>query len=163
MKLRNGQTMGETKRRRQRALLELVRTAPLSTQHEIQRRLAELGHDATQSTISRDLEELGLVRVRDGEGRLRYTLATEAATAAASGRLKSMLNEYAVSIESSGNLVVIVTPPGAANPLADAMDHVPVDGVVGTVAGDNTILVIAREGVRGSLVAERLRKIGGIG
>jgi transcriptional regulator of arginine metabolism len=150
------------KRNRQRAILELVRRTPLSSQHEIQEELARAGHDATQSTISRDLEELGLVRVRDAEGRLRYALPNEAAGSAVAGRLRMLLSEFIVSIEASGNLVVAVTPPGAANAVAEAIDHAAVEGVLGTVAGDNTILVISKEGVKGKTLADRLRQIGGL-
>jgi transcriptional regulator of arginine metabolism len=150
------------KRNRQRALFELVRRMPMSSQHEIQQELARIGHDATQSTISRDLEELGLVRVRDPEGRLRYALPTEAAATAVASRLRMLLSEFVVSVEASGNLVVAVTPPGAANAVAEAIDHAAVDGVLGTVAGDNTILIIAKEGVKGKAVADRLRELGGL-
>jgi transcriptional regulator of arginine metabolism len=151
------------KRNRQRALLELVGRMPLSSQHEIQEELARGGHDATQSTISRDLEELGLVRVRDPEGRLRYALPTEAVSTAVASRLRMQLAEFGMSIEASGNLVVAVTPPGAANAVAEAIDHAAVEGILGTVAGDNTILIIAKEGVKGKAVSDRLREIGGIG
>jgi transcriptional regulator of arginine metabolism len=151
------------KRNRQRALLELVGRMPLSSQHEIQEELARGGHDATQSTISRDLEELGLVRVRDPEGRLRYALPTEAVATAVASRLRMLLAEFVMSIEASGNLVVAVTPPGAANAVAEAIDHAAVEGILGTVAGDNTILIIAKEGVKGKAVSDRLREIGGIG
>ncbi len=150
------------KRNRQRALLELVRRMPMSSQHEIQQELARIGHDATQSTISRDLEELGLVRVRDTEGRLRYALPTEAAATAVATRLRMLLSEFVISVEASGNLVVVVTPPGAANAVAEALDHAAVDGILGNVAGDNTILIIAKEGVKGKAVAERLRELGGL-
>jgi transcriptional regulator of arginine metabolism len=150
------------KRQRQRALVELVTRQPLSTQHEIQQELARLGHDATQSTISRDLEEMGLVRVRDPEGRLRYALPTEAAAASVAHRVKTLIAEFVVSIEASGNVVVATATPGAANAVAEAIDHAAVEGVLGTVAGDNTILIVAAEGVKGKAVAKRLRQIGGL-
>ncbi|HXF57472.1 MAG TPA: arginine repressor [Actinomycetota bacterium] len=152
----------ELKRRRQRALLDLVRREPLSTQEEIREALARLGFEATQSTISRDLEEMGLVRVRDAQGRMRYARPGEAGTAAAVARLRTLLAEFVERIEASGNLAVVTTPPGAANAVAEAIDHAGVEGVLGTVAGDNTILVVAREGVRGRAVAERLRALAGL-
>jgi transcriptional regulator of arginine metabolism len=142
------------KRARQQALLDLVRRERVSSQEEIRRRLARMGHRATQSTISRDLEELGLVRVR-GEGGPRYALPNGDAHPAPP--LPSLLREFAVEVASSGNLVVVKTPPGAANAVAEAIDRAGMDDVVGTVAGDDTILLVVREGVRGATVARRIR------
>ena len=150
------------KRQRQRLLLDLVRRMPLSTQHEIQQELARLGHDATQSTISRDLEELGVVRIRDAGGRLRYALPTEAVAARVASRLRVLMAEFVASVESSGNLVVVRTASGAASAVAEALDVAAVEGVLGTVAGDNTILIVAREGVKGKAVAARLKEMGGL-
>jgi transcriptional regulator of arginine metabolism len=149
------------KRQRQQALLELVRDVPLASQREIRRRLAERGYEATQSTISRDLEELGLVRLRDGSGRLRYAAPGEVGPSSNGIRLRAVLSELALSIEPSGNIVVVTTPPGGASVVAEAIDRSGVEGILGTVAGDNTILVVAREGVRGRTVARRLRDLAG--
>ena len=151
------------KRQRQQALLDLVRREALSSQHQITERLVRLGHEATQSTVSRDLEELGLVRVRDEAGRLRYAPPEQAGPAQVPvPRLRALLGEFAISIEASGNLVVVATPPGTAGVVAEAIDREDVPGVLGTVAGDNTILVVAREGVRGRTIATRLRALGGL-
>jgi transcriptional regulator of arginine metabolism len=150
------------KRQRQQAILELVRREPLGSQVEIQTRLAVFGHPATQSTISRDLDELGLVRVRDGRGHLRYAEPTEATAQASASRLRMLLQEFLVSIEPSGTLALAVTPPGAANAVAEAIDHAGIEGVLGTVAGDNTILIVAKEGTKGSTVARRVKQAGGM-
>jgi transcriptional regulator of arginine metabolism len=150
------------KRQRQHALLQLVRQEPLSSQQEIRDRLASLGHAATQSTISRDLEELGLVRVRDPRGRLHYAPPEEARASGATTRLRAVLGEFVASVESSGNLVVVVTSPGTASAVAEVIDKAGVEGVLGTVAGDNTVLVVAREGAKGGTLAGRLRELAGV-
>ena len=150
------------KRQRQQALLELIGREALSSQHQITERLTRLGHDATQSTVSRDLEELGLIRVRDDLGRLRYAAPDARPSLVPVPRLHALLAEFATSIEASGNLVVVSTPPGTAGLVAEAIDREGVPGILGTVAGDNTILVVAREGVKGRTVAGRLRRLGGL-
>jgi len=149
------------KRQRQQAIRDLVARTHLRSQEEIRERLQTLGYPATQSTISRDLEEMGLVRVRDGDGHLRYALP-EQAGGAPRASARALLSEFALSVEVSGNLVLVKTPPGAANAVAEGLDRGAVDGVLGTVAGDNTILVVVREGVPGSDVAAALRELAGL-
>jgi transcriptional regulator of arginine metabolism len=149
------------KRQRQQALLDLVRTESLSSQDEIASRLEHLGYPATQSTISRDLDELGLVRMRDSDGRLRY--ATPDNGGSNGGRhIRSILREFARSVEHSRNLVLVRTPPASAMPVARALDASEVDGIMGTVAGDDTIIVVIREDVRARDVAASLRSMAGL-
>ena len=148
------------KRARQQALTELVRTQPLASQHEIQARLSEIGHEATQSTISRDLEELGLVRIRDADGNLRYGQPNDTAALGAASRLRTLLSEFLISVDASGNLVVLKTTPGAANAVADVLDRAGVEGLLGTIAGDDTVLLIAAEGTRGHSLAKRMAELG---
>ena len=143
------------KTRRQQAILSLVAGERLSSQHEIRARLKELGLDATQSTISRDVEELGLARVHDSEG-LRYVVPGNGSNGG-TVRLRRLLDEFALSFTPSGNLLVIRTPPGAAAALAEGLDHVSFSEVAGTVAGDNTILIVASEGTGARDVERRLR------
>ena len=146
------------KRQRQRALLELLRREPLGSQEEIRRRLAALGHSATQSTISRDLEELGLVRLRDTKGRLRYA---EPVNGNGGGHvsLQELLQEFASGVDTAGNLLLVKTQPGAAGAVAEGLDRAAIDGVVGTVAGDDTILVVMRSQNAGRRVARSLREM----
>jgi len=152
------------KRQRQRALMELVRHEPLGSQEQIRKRLGELGFDATQSTISRDLEELGLVRIRDGGGHLRYAELAEGN--GSNGHhlppLEALLREFALAVEASGNIVLVKTPPGAANAVAQGLDQSTVDGLLGTVAGDDTILIVATSGPAGRSLAAKLREIAGL-
>ncbi|HEX9824827.1 MAG TPA: arginine repressor [Actinomycetota bacterium] len=147
------------KRQRQQTILDLVRAEPLSSQTAILERLHMRGFDVTQPTVSRDLDELGLARIRDADGYLRYSVPEDAAPVGGVGRLRRLLGEFALSMQASGSLVVIHTPPGAANAIALVLDQVGVEGVIGTVAGDDTILVIGREGTRGRTVLSRLQAI----
>ena len=153
------------KRQRQAALLDLVRREPLGSQEGIRTRLRELGYDATQSTISRDLEELGLVRIRDGEGHQRYAELADAAGTNGNHHappLQGLLREFALAVETSGNLVLVKTPPGAANALAQGLDTTTLDGLLGTVAGDDTILVVAKSAPAGKSLATTLREMAGL-
>lgn len=115
------------KEERQRAILELVRDRPVQTQHELARRLTERGLAATQATISRDIQELGLVRTGSG-----YRASTPV----------SAVSELVLSVAQVEFLAVIRTPPGTANLVARAIDEAALQGVAGTVAGDDTILVV---------------------
>jgi transcriptional regulator of arginine metabolism len=137
---------GAVKTKRQQAILSLVARERLASQEEIRGRLAILGLDATQSTISRDVEELGLARVHDADG-LRYVVPGGGDEPGPLRLLKHLLDEFALSITLATNAVVIRTPPGAAAALAEGIDRVGLPGVAGTIAGDNTILVVGREGV----------------
>lgn len=147
------------KRRRQQAILELVRREPLPTQRSILERLRQRGFEVTQPTVSRDLEELGLTRVRDTDGGLRYAPPDLAVRPNGIVRLRRLLEEFVVGMQASGNLVIVRTPPGAANALAESLDEAALQDVAGTVAGDDTILVVAREGVRGRALLRRLESL----
>jgi transcriptional regulator of arginine metabolism len=141
---------------RQGAILRLVQERPLSTQGEVVDALREEGIDAVQATVSRDIHQLGLVKVRSADGRLVYALPG-AADLDRLNDLTAALGRLAVSIEATGSLVVVKTPAGYATPLADAIDAASLGDVAGTLAGENTIFVAAREGVTGAEVAEVLR------
>ena len=146
------------KARRQQAILELVRTDRCGSQQEIMSRLAAMGIEATQSTISRDIEELGLARLHDSAG-VRYVVPGETPSNGHRQTLRHLLREFAVSMTPSVNLLVITTPPGAAHLLAEGIDKMPLDEVAGTVAGDNTIMVVAREGVKATSVQTTLETL----
>jgi transcriptional regulator of arginine metabolism len=154
---RNG---GSTKPRRQQAILSLVARERFASQEDIRVRLSSLGIDATQSTISRDVEELGLARIHDATG-LRYVVPGAPAELPPSTTwLRRALSEFALSFtRGAGELLLIRTPPGAANALAEALDRAAVPDVAGTVAGDDTILVIPREGSTAEAVERWLARI----
>jgi transcriptional regulator of arginine metabolism len=134
------------RRERQNAILELVRERALSTQAEVASALKDSGFDVVQTTVSRDIADLGLIKVRAPSGRLVY-----APPGATDGdRLRALgaaMRRYAITVEAAGSLVVVTTPSGYANALAQAMDEAAHPGVAGTIAGDNTIFVAARDGV----------------
>ncbi len=149
---------GAVKSKRQQAIRTLVARERLASQEDIRSRLRSLGLDATQSTISRDVEELGLARVHDHDG-VRYVVPGEGPAPAPLGLLRHLLAEFAMSLTPTGNILVIRTPPGAAAALGEGLDRAGLGDVAGTVAGDDTILVVAREGVAGRELERALRLI----
>ena len=141
---------------RQGAILRLVQERPLSTQAEVAEALRAQGFDTVQTTVSRDIAQLGLVKVRDTEGRLVYALPG-AADLDRLSELTSALRRWALALEPSDNVLVIRTPPGHANALARALDAARLPDVIGTVAGDDTIIVVTRQGVAASALERELR------
>jgi transcriptional regulator of arginine metabolism len=143
------------RRERQSAILELVRERALSTQAEVASALRETGYDVVQTTVSRDLADLGLVKVRTPSGRLVYALPG----ASDHDRMRALgaaLRRYLVSAEAAGDLVVLVTPAGFASALAQAIDESGHPGIAGTVAGDNTIFVAVRDGASAAALHDDL-------
>lgn len=154
------------RRRRQLRIAELIRSEPLASQERLVERLAGAGLAVTQATVSRDLEELGAVKVRRG-GVLAYALPDQAPEHMGGGdwaaeRLRRVLAEQARSIEAAGTLVVIRTPPGSAHLVAVALDGVGEAAAAGTVAGDDTVFVAIRDGFAPGAAAARLRRLAGI-
>lgn len=147
------------KRERHEAILRIVDGGRVGTQRAIQERLRELGLPVTQPTLSRDCEELGLRRVRDTEGRMRYAQVHGASEQERLERLGLLLREFVLSTASSGNLLVLRTPPGAAGPVACVIDVAPLEEVIATLAGEDTILVVAREGFTGAELEGRFREL----
>jgi transcriptional regulator of arginine metabolism len=141
---------------RQGAILRLVEERPLATQAEVADALRETGIDAVQTTVSRDIAQLGLVKVRAADGRLVYALPGAADLDRLSA-LTSALKRWTVAMTAANAFVVIRTPRGYATPLADAIDDASLPDVAGTVAGENTIFVAPRDGLTGAELEELLR------
>ena len=142
---------------RQQALAALLRTRQVSSQARMLDQLRAQGFDATQATISRDLDDLGAVKVRGPDGRLVYALPEPGNGAGAdTGEVRRMLGAWLLAVVPSGNLVVLRTPPGHAGALASALDRAGIAGVAGTVAGDDTILVVCAERTPGRVMARQL-------
>jgi len=141
---------------RQGTILRLVGERQLSTQSDVVQALRDEGLDAVQATISRDIAQLGLVKVRGDGGRLVYALPG-AADLDRLNELTTALRRWASSLEPTGNLVVLRTPPGHANALALAFDEAAMPEIAGCIAGDDTIFLAAREGMTGAELAEQLR------
>ncbi len=158
-----------TKSARQHRIVELLTRHPVRSQAELADLLAGSGMHVTQATLSRDLVELDAVKVRGSDGALVYAVPGEggdrsltAATpesGASEARLARLCHELLVSTSSSANLVVLRTPPGAAQFLASAIDKVEMREVIGTIAGDDTVLVIAADARGGDAVAHRFTSL----
>lgn len=144
---------------RQRAIALILRRRDVASQAELARLLRARGLRVTQATLSRDLEDLGAFKARLPDGRAAYRLPEE--PPADGERVRRILAEFVTDIEASGNMVVVKTPPGSANTVGRALDAVPPAGVLGTLAGDDTLLIVCREGVRGRTVAAALRRLAG--
>ena len=147
-----------TKVARQRRIVDLVNRTEVRSQTELARLLAEDGLVVTQATLSRDLEELGATKVRADDGGLVYAVGAETARAT-TDRVARILADLLVSAEPSANLVVLRTPPGGAHFLASALDRAQLDDVIGTVAGDDTVLVVTRRANGGAAVARHLVRL----
>ena len=139
---------------RHAAILRLVREQPLSTQAELADALRREGHEVVQTTVSRDVHELGLIKVRDAGGRLVYAFAEDGGY---SEELSDALSRWKLTVEPSGNLVVLTTPSGYASPLAQAVDLAHHPRIAGTIAGENTVLLVAREPATGAELAREIR------
>jgi transcriptional regulator of arginine metabolism len=154
-----------TKTARHRQIVDLLRRHPVRSQVELAELLATAGVAVTQTTLSRDLVELGAVKVRHPDGGLVYAVPGEGGDRTPRGgveqelldaRLARLCEELLVTAEASANLVVLRTPPGAAQFLALAVDHSVLPSVLGTVAGDDTVLLVTRAPDGGAEVAARL-------
>jgi transcriptional regulator of arginine metabolism len=142
---------------RQRALAALLRTRQVSSQALVLEHLRLQGFDATQATVSRDLDDLGAVKVRGPDGRLVYALPEPGnGLAAGDEELRRVLGAFLLAVVPSGNLVVLRTPPGHANMVASTLDRAALAGIAGTIAGDDTVLVICLERTHGRAVARQL-------
>jgi transcriptional regulator of arginine metabolism len=134
--------MGYSKEHRQRAVAELIRTNPVSSQEELADRLLTMGYTVTQATISRDLDQIGAVKVRRG-GRLCYSLPDQVRDSAAPS-LDMILHQWLRTIDVAMNTVVLKTPPGSAHLIGVALDQSQHPQIVGTICGDDTIFVACR-------------------
>lgn len=153
-----------TKTARHAKIRELISRSSIRSQSELAERLAQEDVSVTQGTLSRDLVEIGAARVRSSEGALIYAVPAEGherefqadqAEATTTARLASLCRDLLVSAEASANLVILRTPPGAAQFLASAVDHAGMKEVLGTIAGDDTIMLVTTEPTGGASVAER--------
>lgn len=157
-----------TRAARHQRIVALLASHLVRSQGELARLLAGEGFVVTQATLSRDLDELGAVKIRDGAGALVYAVPGEGGDRTprapqprtdagfADPRLARLCEELLVSAVAAANLVVLRTPPGAAQFLASALDHAQPDPLLGTIAGDDTVLLVCRDPAGGALVAERL-------
>lgn len=152
------------KQHRQQAITRLIGQQAIGTQPHLLDLLAREGVRSTQATVSRDLDELGVIKVRAAGGHSVYALpAIETDRIAPSDQLRRVLGEWVADVAASGNLVVLRTPPGCAHVVASALDRSGIAGLLGTVAGDDTLMCVATPDIDGATLAASLRILAGIG
>jgi transcriptional regulator of arginine metabolism len=149
--------MRDLKERRQRAIADLIRTRTLASQEELAERLTKQGFAVTQATISRDLEQIGAVKVRR-DGQLSYSLPEQVRDSPAP-RLAAVFRDWVRSVDAAANLVVIKTPPGSAHLVGVALDASDLSDIVGTICGDDTIFVACRSEKAGKKIARTLSEL----
>ncbi|HME74757.1 MAG TPA: arginine repressor [Mycobacterium sp.] len=153
-----------TRAGRQARIVAILSSRAVRSQSELAVALAAEGIEATQATLSRDLEELGAVKLRGADGGAGAYVVPEDGSpvrgvSGGTERMSRLMGELLVSTDASGNLAVLRTPPGAAHYLASAIDRAALRDVVGTIAGDDTILVVAREPTTGAELAAKFEEL----
>lgn len=147
------------KSRRQRLILELVASQKIETQEELAELLRSKGIEVTQATVSRDIKELGLVKVPTENNRYRYGLPGERLSGVIDQRQQRLFRESVIKIASSENIIVIKTLPGSAQGVGAVIDNLDWPEVIGTVAGDDTILAVARSRSEVEQIMARLESL----
>ena len=155
--------MKAAKNQRQLRIATILEQRPIGSQSELVDALGAEGVVATQATVSRDLEQLGAVKIRVPGGGTVYAIPEVAKDRIApEEHLRRVLGDWVAEVAHSANLVVLRTPPGCAHVVGSALDRSGLDGIVGTVAGDDTVLVVAAEKVGGAQLARRLSSLSGL-
>jgi transcriptional regulator of arginine metabolism len=143
--------------RRSKAI-SLIKAGVVHSQSDLVKLLKKAGFDVTQATASRDLEEVGAVRSRNESGELVYQIGTSADGAIS--KSMPLPSDLILSVESSGNLAVVRTPPGGAQFLASSLDNSGIKSIIGTIAGDDTVLVVSKKSNGGADLAKELLSFG---
>jgi len=152
-----------TKVQRQQTIAKLIAMNPITSQPQLLDLLAVDGIAATQATVSRDLDDLGAVKVRVPGGDTVYAIPEyEPARLAPHDHLRRVMGEWVAEVRSSGDLVVLRTPPGCAHVVASALDRSNLPAIIGTVAGDDTLLCVADQQTGGPALATMLRDLAGL-
>ena len=152
-----------TKNQRQHLVAKLLSHHAVTSQEQLVVLLGEEGVAATQATVSRDLDDLGAIKVRAGAGDTVYAIPElPKDQRAPEDHLRRTLGDWVVEVAASGNLVVLRTPPGTANVVGSALDRSGLPEILGTVAGDDTLFVVVAEGLTGAQVADQLRELAGL-
>ena len=152
-----------SKTQRQHRVIQILEQHAVASQGQLVQLLADAGVDATQATVSRDLEEIGAVKVRAAGGDSIYAVPElPKDRVAPEEHLRRVLGDWVVEVAASANLVVVRTPPGSAHVVASALDRASLPEIVGTVAGDDTIMVVASERAGGAKLARRLSGLAGL-
>lgn len=150
--------MSELKERRQRAVVDLIRSQALSSQEEVASRLADMGFEVTQATVSRDLEQLGALKIRR-DGRISYALPEQLSANGAAPRLAPVVRDWVRSVDVAAAMVVLKTPPGSAHLVGVALDEAALPEIAGTICGDDTIFAACRSAGDAEAIAIKLRAL----
>ena len=150
--------MSELKDRRQRAMAALIREHVLANQEEVAARLSALGFEVTQATVSRDIDQIGALKVRRN-GRIGYALPDQLSGPATPSRLASVLRDWVRSIDVAATIVVLKTPPGSAHLVGFALDEAAPEEMVGNISGDDTIFAACRSVEQAEALATKLRDL----
>jgi transcriptional regulator of arginine metabolism len=151
------------KPQRQHRILRILEEQPISSQAQLVQLLESEGVVATQATVSRDLEEMGAVKVRIPGGTMAYAIPEHGRDRGSSDdHLRRLLGDFVLDVAHSANMVVLRTPPGSAHVVGSALDRASLTDVLGTVAGDDTLFLVCKESVGGAAVASRLAELAGL-
>jgi len=150
--------MSSVTARRAKAIA-LIKAGLIHSQSDLVKQLKKAGFPVTQATASRDLEEIGAVRGRSNSGESVYQISDSDDESIS--RTMPVPSDLIISVEASGNLAVVRTPPGGAQLLASSLDHSGITEIIGTIAGDDTVLVVSRKASGGAQLARELRAFGG--
>ena len=152
--------MTDARARRQKAIADIIRSEAIGSQEEVTARLTGQGFPVTQATVSRDLEQLGAVKVKRG-GALRYALPDQLGESDwAAGRLQRIVGDWVQSIEAAGNMIVLRTRPGSAHVVGAAIDQARLPEIAGTVSGDDTLFLVVRDGFAVRNVQDKFQALG---
>ncbi|MEU1620401.1 arginine repressor [Streptomyces sp. NPDC005722] len=158
----------QTRMARHRRIVDILNRQPVRSQSQLAKLLSDDGLSVTQATLSRDLDELGAVKIRTNNGELIYAVPSEGGfrtpmaplgESVKEERMRRLAGELLISAEASANLVVVRTPPGAAQFFASAIDQAEVYDILGTIAGDDTVMLISRDPSGGQAVADHLLRL----
>ena len=144
---------------RQDKIIELITEHEIETQEALAARLAENGFHVTQATISRDIKDLKLIKVPSDNGRSKYSLPVDPGLRGTYDRYESIFRSTVNSITSSANIIVMKTVSGCANAAAEAIDSMDSEGVLGSIAGDNTIFLVVESPELAPQIADRFRRL----
>jgi len=144
------------KNKRHNAIREIIESKNIETQFQLTDELHNYGFNVTQATVSRDIKELGLLKVASGENSFRYAFASEVVVGNSLDRSRRMLRDNVLKANSSGNMIIIRTLPGTAQGVASCLDCLGWREILGTVAGDDTIFVALRDGTQAGDILQRL-------
>ena len=147
------------KNERQSKILEIIESEPIDTQEQLQQRLQAQGIACTQATISRDIKQLHLVKEPMGQGRYRYAVSVQRSRLNVADKLRTIFRESIVSVDSAQNIVVVKTMAGLANAAGAALDSMSIPTMVGRRAGDDTAILIMRDGESARVLCEEIHEM----